>query len=63
MKTYLKISLIFLSLIIINCSKDDYGSGSTYESNISQNSYTPPSTTTASATATATAVTQYTLNG
>ena len=62
MKTYLKISLIFLSLIIINCSKDDYGSGSTYESNISQNSYTPPSTTTATATATATAVTQYTLN-
>ena len=60
MKTYLKISLIFLSLIIINCSKDDYGSSSTYESNISQNSYTPPSTTTA--TATATAVTQYTLN-
>ena len=67
MKTYLKISLILLSLIIINCSKDDYGPSNSYESNISQNSYTPPSstttpTTTTTTTTTATAVTQYTLN-
>ena len=57
MKIYLKLSLIFLSLIIINCSKDDdYGQSSSYESNISQNTYTPPSSTTA------TSVTQYTLS-
>ena len=57
MKIYLKISLIFLSLIIINCSKDDdYGQSSSYESNISQNTYTPPSSTTA------TSITQYTLS-
>ena len=57
MKIYLKISLIFLSLIIINCSKDDdYGQSSSYESNISQNTYTPPSSTTAPS------VTQYTLS-
>ena len=69
MKTYLKISLILLSLIIINCSKDDYGPSNSYESNISQNSYTPPSSTTSTSTSTSTAattttaaVTQYTLN-
>ena len=67
MKTYLKISLILLSLLIINCSKDDYGPSNSYESNISQNSYTPPSSTTSTSTTTAAttttaAVTQYTLN-
>ena len=66
MRFYLKIYLILTSLFIINCSKDDYGPSDSYESNISQNSYTPPSstttTTTATTTAATTAVTQYTLN-
>ena len=58
MNTYIRISLIFLSIITITCSKDSDVATDTYQSSVSQNSYNPPST--ASPTTTTT-VTQYSL--
>ena len=58
MNTYIRISLIFLSIITITCSKDSDVATDTYQSSVSQNSYNPPST--ASQTTTTT-VTQYSL--
>ena len=54
MKNYRSISLLFLSLIIITCSKESDVASDAYSSSASQNTYTPPSTTT-------TTVTQFTL--
>tara|TARA_B110000914_G_C15423120_1_gene427570 strand:- start:259 stop:951 length:693 start_codon:yes stop_codon:yes gene_type:complete len=54
MKNYSSISLLFLSLIIITCSKESDVASDAYSSSASQNTYTPPSTTT-------TTVTQFTL--
>ena len=54
MKNYRSISLLFLSLIIITCSKESDVASDAYSSSASQNTYIPPSTTT-------TTVTQFTL--
>ena len=54
MKNYRSISLLFLSLIIITCSKESDVASDAYSSSASQNTYNPPSTTT-------TTVTQFTL--
>ena len=58
MKIYRSLSLIFLSLIIITCSKESDVASIAYASSASQNTYTPPTTTT---TTTTTTVTQFTL--
>ena len=57
MKIYRSLSLIFLSLIILTCSKESDVASNAYASSASQNTYTPPTTT----TTTTTTVTQFTL--
>ena len=53
MKNYRSISLLFLSLIILTCSKESDVASNAYASSASQNTYTPPTNTTT--------VTQFTL--
>ena len=57
MKIYRSLSLIFLSLIILTCSKESDVASNAYASSASQNTYTPPTTT----PTTTTTVTQFTL--
>ena len=59
MKIYRSLSLLFLSLIILTCSKESDVASNAYASSASQNTYTPPTTT--PTTTTTTTVTQFTL--
>ena len=61
MKIYRSLSLIFLSLIILTCSKESDVASNAYASSASQNTYTPPTTTPTTTTTTTTTVTQFTL--